>query len=85
MLTRSLSEQKRTTDINVQHLLPLIELVVFRRSTTSNPGIRNHDVDFAEILDDLVKGLDDLVFVRGVTFIAEEFWFGEAGALGFIL
>lgn len=78
MMTSLSSKQKRAINIDIQHTLPIVKVIIFSCNTTSNPSIQAHNMNFAEILFDLSPGFLDGSFVCGVAFIGAEVRFWEA-------
>lgn len=92
MMTSLFGKQKSAIDIDVQHILPVIELIVFGSNSTSNSSIRTEDIDFAKVLHDLAEGFLDDGFVCCVAFIGAKvrwwktpfFYFGVDGFDGLL-
>ena len=83
VLTSFLGKQKGAIDIDIQHTLPVIKVVVFGCNTTRDTSIRAQNVDFAEVLYDLGPGLLDGGFVCCVAFIGTQVCFGKVFFLYF--
>lgn len=78
------SKNKRAIDIHIEHLLPVIKRVIFRRRASCDAGVGHEDVDLVvEVVENLSEGLPNAGFVGGIAFVGVEFGGWEAVGLDF--